>query len=68
MHKTGIAWDDKSGDRLRAWLGVGKTDIYNEELFALIPMGFVTQVKVKVEIYHQDESVPHSGTSLSSNK
>ncbi len=40
VHKTGIAWDDKSGDRLRSWLGVSKTEFYNTELFALIPMGF----------------------------
>jgi len=22
VHRTGIPWDDKSGDRLREWLGV----------------------------------------------
>ncbi len=40
VHKTGIPWDDKSGDRLRNWLGVTKEQFYNEHLFALIPMGF----------------------------
>lgn len=40
VHKTGIPWDDKSGQRLREWLGVDKTTFYNEEIFALIPMGF----------------------------
>jgi len=40
VHKTGIPWDDKSGDRLREWLNVSKNDFYNKELFALIPMGF----------------------------
>ena len=40
VHKTGIPWDDKSGDRLRAWLGVSKSEFYDKELFALVPMGF----------------------------
>ena len=40
VHKTGKAWDDKSGERLREWLGVSDVEFYNEKLFALIPMGF----------------------------
>ncbi len=40
VHKTGIPWNDKSGDRLRTWLGVSKSDFYNKDLFALVPMGF----------------------------
>jgi len=40
VHQTGIPWDDKSGERLRSWLGVDRSEFYNEELFALIPMGF----------------------------
>ncbi len=40
VHETGIPWDDKSGDRLREWLGVAKDQFYNAELFAIIPMGF----------------------------
>lgn len=40
VHRTGIPWDDKSGDRLRSWLGVTKKEFYNQDLFALIPMGF----------------------------
>ncbi|MBD0401190.1 uracil-DNA glycosylase family protein [Flammeovirga sp. EKP202] len=40
VHKTGIPWDDKSGERLRSWLGVTEEEFYNDELFALIPMGF----------------------------
>ena len=40
VHESGIPWDDKSGDRLRDWLGVTKTQFYDPNLFALIPMGF----------------------------
>jgi len=39
-HNKGIPFDDKSGDRLRLWLGVDKTQFYSPELFAIIPMGF----------------------------
>ncbi len=40
VHKTSIPWNDKSGERLRAWLNVSKDMFYNTELFAIIPMGF----------------------------
>lgn len=40
VHETSIPWDDKSGDRLREWLGVSKEEFYKADLFALVPMGF----------------------------
>lgn len=40
VHETGVPWNDKSGDNLRSWLGVDKTEFYDPDLFALIPMGF----------------------------
>ena len=40
VHTTGIAWNDKSGDTLRNWLGVDKEAFYNDKQFATIPMGF----------------------------
>ncbi len=40
VHRTGIPWDDKSGERLRDWLNVDKAIFYKPEIFALIPMGF----------------------------
>jgi len=40
VHKSSIPWDDKSGDNLRAWLQLSKTDFYNPEKVALLPMGF----------------------------
>jgi uracil-DNA glycosylase family 4 len=39
-HQTSIPFADQSGDRLRAWLGVDKQQFYNEDIFALLPMGF----------------------------
>ncbi|MFK7935802.1 MAG: uracil-DNA glycosylase family protein [Saprospiraceae bacterium] len=40
VHETGIPWDDKSGERLREWLGVDNATFYNPEIFAIVPMGF----------------------------
>ena len=40
VHRTGIPWDDKSGERLRQWLNIDKSIFYNPEQIALIPMGF----------------------------
>lgn len=40
VHHSGIPWDDASGDRMRKWLGVSRTEFYDPDLFALVPMGF----------------------------
>lgn len=40
VHKTGIPFNDPSGDRLRQWLGVTRDCFYNREKFAIVPMGF----------------------------
>jgi len=39
-HNSGVPWDDKSGERLREWLGVTDEEFYNPSLFALVPMAF----------------------------
>lgn len=38
--EKGVVWLDKSGDKLREWLGVSFDEFYNEDNFALIPMDF----------------------------
>jgi uracil-DNA glycosylase len=40
VQDSGIPWDDASGNNLREWLGVDKQAFYNENIFALVPMGF----------------------------
>lgn len=40
VHRSGVPWDDKSGERLRMWLGVDNETFYNPEIFAILPMGF----------------------------
>ena len=39
-HLAGRPFDDPSGDRLRAWLGVDKSTFYDASQLALVPMGF----------------------------
>lgn len=39
VHESGIPFNDPSGDRLRAWLGIDSSVFYSEKI-ALIPMGF----------------------------
>lgn len=39
-HARGRPFDDVSGDRLRAWLGVDRDIFYDPRCFALVPMGF----------------------------
>lgn len=40
VHASGIPWDDASGERLRAWIGIDKATFYDAERVAIIPMGF----------------------------
>lgn len=40
VHRTGIPWNDKSGENLRRWLEVGNDMFYNPEIFGIVPMGF----------------------------
>jgi uracil-DNA glycosylase len=40
VHETGIPWNDRSGDRLREWLGVDRETFYDQRRIAIVPMGF----------------------------
>lgn len=40
VHKTGIPFNDPSGDRLRTWMGVDHNTFYDQTKIALVPMGF----------------------------
>jgi uracil-DNA glycosylase len=39
VHRTGIPWDDKSGKRLREWLGMESVDFYDASKVAIVPLG-----------------------------
>ena len=38
--QAGLYWKDKSGDRLREWLGVDEETFYHSGYFAVLPMDF----------------------------
>ncbi|MCP5037203.1 MAG: uracil-DNA glycosylase family protein [Rhodobacteraceae bacterium] len=40
VHRSGIPFDDPSGDRLRDWLGVGRAAFYDRSRVAIVPMAF----------------------------
>lgn len=40
VQKTGIPWNDPSGDRLRDWLQLSREEFYDESRIAIIPTGF----------------------------
>jgi uracil-DNA glycosylase len=40
VHASGVPFDDPSGDRLRAWLGLSRDEFYDVRRVAILPMGF----------------------------
>jgi len=40
VHRSGIPWDDASGDRLRDWLGLDCQTFFDDAKVAILPMGF----------------------------
>ena len=40
VHDSGVPWEDASGDRLRTWMGIERSQFYDASLVALVPMGF----------------------------
>lgn len=40
VHRSGVPWDDASGERLRSWLNVTKEEFYDTRRFGIVPMGF----------------------------
>jgi uracil-DNA glycosylase len=39
VHETGLSFNDRSGDRLRQWLGIDHNRFYDERRIAILPMG-----------------------------
>jgi uracil-DNA glycosylase len=40
VHTSGTPFTDRSGDRLREWMGVTPQEFYDESRVAIVPMGF----------------------------
>jgi uracil-DNA glycosylase len=47
VHESGLPWDDASGDRLRAWMGLSRADFYDDTRIAVAAMGFCYPGTVK---------------------
>lgn len=39
VHMTGLSFNDRSGDRLRDWMGIDREIFYDEARIAIMPMG-----------------------------
>src|SRR5271163_3078843 len=39
VHETGLSFDDRSGERLRDWLGIDRETFYDETRVAIMPIG-----------------------------
>jgi uracil-DNA glycosylase len=39
-HHLGVAFQDKSGERLRDWMGIAEDEFFDPEKVAILPMGF----------------------------
>jgi uracil-DNA glycosylase len=40
VHRSGIPWNDPSGDRLREWLKLDRSTFYDAARVAILPIGF----------------------------
>lgn len=40
VHESGVPWHDRSGEKLRSWLGVTPEQFYDPDVLAIVPMGF----------------------------
>jgi uracil-DNA glycosylase len=40
VHASGLPFDDRSGDRLRDWMGIDRPTFYDRARLAIVPMGF----------------------------
>src|SRR6516164_5998730 len=40
VHETGLSFNDRSGDRLRAWLALDRETFYDETRVVVMPIGF----------------------------
>jgi uracil-DNA glycosylase len=40
VHESGVPFDDRSGDRLRDWMGLSREEFYDRDRVAVVPMAF----------------------------
>lgn len=68
VHESGVPWDDPSGERLRAWLGVTREEFYDPSVFALVPMGFCYPGTGSSATFPRGRNAPRPGTNASSSR
>ena len=56
VHKTGIPWDDPSGNRLREWMGVDRETFYDSKKSRWFQWDFATQALENREISRLEKS------------
>ena len=59
--EAGLYWKDKSGDRLRDWLGVDEDTFYNSGYFAVLPMDFYFQGMASLVTCHREQALLKNG-------
>jgi uracil-DNA glycosylase len=40
VHASGVPWDDRSGERLRDWMGIDAGTFYDRARVSIVPMGY----------------------------
>ncbi|MBI6629517.1 uracil-DNA glycosylase family protein [Pontibaca salina] len=40
VHETGVPFNDRSGERLREWMGMNNAEFYDRDRVAIVPMAF----------------------------
>ena len=56
-----LYWNDKSGDRLREWLGVDRDTFYHSGLLRSSRWTFITLEKANPVIYHRAKASQKNG-------
>lgn len=56
-----VFWDDPSGDRLRSWMGLNKTEFYRSGKIAVMPLDFYYPGRALMVICHLERDLPKSG-------
>ena len=67
VHRSGVPWNDASGDRLREWLKLDRSTFYDAARVAILPIGFCYPgAGENGGDQPLDRNVHHSGTNTCS--
>ena len=63
---TGIVWNDRSGDRLRDWLGIDRNVFYESGKIAVCRWTFISPELASLVIYRRARALPPNGIPVCS--